>query len=282
MRTEKEERKERVGSRCVALAEADWSRCVCAASSQPRAPHQSSQDIYAVNAICFHKPFGTFCTAGSDGTFNFWDKDAKQRLKQFQKLPVRSHNGELWRASPLPRPASLSEVSQRYSLSQIAASSRRRGVDLRREERPRIGRGRLWTEDGAGAGENEVEAREDGAGAREYGPGATEDGAPGSGAARLLVPRHACALAANCNAPPHTSQNSITAVDFNYTGDVFAYAVGYDWSSSPSAPPHLLPACGVSCARACLPVSCGRAHPAYLPLVWLNACTQAPARHHAG
>ena len=25
-------------------------------------------------------------------------------------------------------------------------------------------------------------------------------------------------------------QNAITAVDFNHTGDVFAYAIGYDWS----------------------------------------------------
>lgn len=24
---------------------------------------------------------GTFATAGSDGAFNFWDKDSKQRLK---------------------------------------------------------------------------------------------------------------------------------------------------------------------------------------------------------
>mmetsp|Transcript_36952 Transcript_36952/g.59531 ORF Transcript_36952/g.59531 Transcript_36952/m.59531 type:complete len:339 (-) Transcript_36952:58-1074(-) len=47
----------------------------------------NTQEIYAVNAICFHKQFGTFCTAGSDGTFNFWDKDAKQRLKNFAKLP---------------------------------------------------------------------------------------------------------------------------------------------------------------------------------------------------
>uniref|UniRef100_A0A7S0F2S4 Anaphase-promoting complex subunit 4 WD40 domain-containing protein n=1 Tax=Hanusia phi TaxID=3032 RepID=A0A7S0F2S4_9CRYP len=46
-----------------------------------------NQDIYAVNAIVFHKMHGTFCTAGSDGTFNFWDKDAKQRLKGFQQLP---------------------------------------------------------------------------------------------------------------------------------------------------------------------------------------------------
>mmetsp|Transcript_44410 Transcript_44410/g.105894 ORF Transcript_44410/g.105894 Transcript_44410/m.105894 type:complete len:338 (-) Transcript_44410:169-1182(-) len=46
----------------------------------------NTQDIYAVNAICFHKQFGTFATAGSDGTFNFWDKDAKQRLKNFPKM----------------------------------------------------------------------------------------------------------------------------------------------------------------------------------------------------
>ena len=25
-------------------------------------------------------------------------------------------------------------------------------------------------------------------------------------------------------------QNAITAVDFNHTGDVFAYSIGYDWS----------------------------------------------------
>ena len=41
-------------------------------------PHMYSstatQDIYAVNAIRFHKPYGTFSTAGSDGTFNFLDK----------------------------------------------------------------------------------------------------------------------------------------------------------------------------------------------------------------
>lgn len=29
------------------------------------------------------KVHGTFATAGSDGAFNFWDKDSKQRLKVF-------------------------------------------------------------------------------------------------------------------------------------------------------------------------------------------------------
>lgn len=39
--------------------------------------------LYSVNAVSFHPIHGTFSTAGSDGTFCFWDKDAKQRLKNF-------------------------------------------------------------------------------------------------------------------------------------------------------------------------------------------------------
>ncbi|TPX31703.1 hypothetical protein SeMB42_g07714 [Synchytrium endobioticum] len=41
----------------------------------------TNNDVYAVNSITFHPIHGTFSTAGSDGTFNFWDKDSKQRLK---------------------------------------------------------------------------------------------------------------------------------------------------------------------------------------------------------
>lgn len=41
------------------------------------------QDVYPVNAITFN-PRGTFATAGSDGVFNFWDKEHKQRLKEFK------------------------------------------------------------------------------------------------------------------------------------------------------------------------------------------------------
>jgi mRNA export factor len=37
--------------------------------------------IYPVNAIAFHQQWGTFATAGSDGTYAFWDKDKRQRLK---------------------------------------------------------------------------------------------------------------------------------------------------------------------------------------------------------
>jgi mRNA export factor len=42
--------------------------------------------VYAVNAISFHPQHGTFSTAGSDGTFHFWDKDAKHRLKGYPEV----------------------------------------------------------------------------------------------------------------------------------------------------------------------------------------------------
>jgi mRNA export factor len=45
--------------------------------------HRTQQEILAVNAIDFHPSFGTFVTAGGDGTYVFWDKDHRQRLKSF-------------------------------------------------------------------------------------------------------------------------------------------------------------------------------------------------------
>jgi len=57
--------------------------------------HRDAQEIYAVNNIAFH-PCGTFATTGSDGTFNFWDKDNRQRLKAFnrcnQPIPCGAFN----------------------------------------------------------------------------------------------------------------------------------------------------------------------------------------------
>lgn len=45
--------------------------------------HRTTDEIYAVNDIDFHPSMGTFSTAGGDGTFVFWDKENRQRLKQF-------------------------------------------------------------------------------------------------------------------------------------------------------------------------------------------------------
>lgn len=47
--------------------------------------HRDGSDVYAVNDISFHPQYGTFVTAGSDGAYNFWDKDSKQRLKAMAK-----------------------------------------------------------------------------------------------------------------------------------------------------------------------------------------------------
>lgn len=47
--------------------------------------HRDNNDIYAVNAINFHPVHATFATSGSDGAYNFWDKENKQRLKAMQR-----------------------------------------------------------------------------------------------------------------------------------------------------------------------------------------------------
>eukprot|EP00455_Lapot_gusevi_P012768 TRINITY_DN1611_c0_g2_i3.p1 TRINITY_DN1611_c0_g2~~TRINITY_DN1611_c0_g2_i3.p1 ORF type:complete len:219 (+),score=73.91 TRINITY_DN1611_c0_g2_i3:250-906(+) len=47
--------------------------------------HRVDQEIYAINVIKFHQQHGTFATCGSDGVFNFWDKENKTRLKQFNR-----------------------------------------------------------------------------------------------------------------------------------------------------------------------------------------------------
>jgi mRNA export factor len=50
--------------------------------------HRDNNNIYSVNAIDFHH-YNTFCTAGSDGTFCWWDKDARHRLAAFEKDKLR-------------------------------------------------------------------------------------------------------------------------------------------------------------------------------------------------
>lgn len=43
----------------------------------------STMAVYAVNAIYIHPLYRTFSTAGSDGSFSFWDQDVHLRLKTF-------------------------------------------------------------------------------------------------------------------------------------------------------------------------------------------------------
>lgn len=40
-----------------------------------------NKEIYSVNCVAFNKAYGTFATGGADGSFYFWDKKNKGRLK---------------------------------------------------------------------------------------------------------------------------------------------------------------------------------------------------------
>ena len=47
----------------------------------------TKSEVYAVNTISIHPTYSmTFSTAGGDGTFHFWDKDAHSRLKGFPSV----------------------------------------------------------------------------------------------------------------------------------------------------------------------------------------------------
>lgn len=55
-----------------------------------------------VNDIAFHPVHGTVATVGSDGTFGFWDKDARTKLKSSETMeqPITrccfNHNGQIF------------------------------------------------------------------------------------------------------------------------------------------------------------------------------------------
>jgi mRNA export factor len=53
---------------------------------QPDALDRNVSKVYSVNEISWHPIHGTFSTAGSDGTYHFWDKDAKHRLKGYPEV----------------------------------------------------------------------------------------------------------------------------------------------------------------------------------------------------
>jgi cell cycle arrest protein BUB3 len=50
-----------------------------------RSKENSVENIFPVNAIAFHRQYGTFATGGSDGLVNMWDGANKKRLCQFHQ-----------------------------------------------------------------------------------------------------------------------------------------------------------------------------------------------------
>ena len=66
-------------------------------------------DVYAVNSMNFHPVFGTFSTAGSDGTYTFWDKDSKWARGHAHGLGLRRGLWSMDREVELPiRPSNQS------------------------------------------------------------------------------------------------------------------------------------------------------------------------------
>lgn len=76
--------------------------------------HRADNKIYSINAISFHPLYGTFSTAGSDGSFSFWDKDSKQRLK------AQTSVGSPITATTFNRTGNLFAYSVCYDWSQVS------------------------------------------------------------------------------------------------------------------------------------------------------------------
>jgi mRNA export factor len=72
----------------------------------------NKKEVYSVNDISFH-PNGTFSTVGADGGYNFWDKDAKCRLKNF---PV---TGQSISCSSFNRTGSIFAYGSSYDWSKV-------------------------------------------------------------------------------------------------------------------------------------------------------------------
>jgi mRNA export factor len=47
----------------------------------------SGSKVYAVNGLSFNKQFNTFATFGQDGSYYFWNKDTKSKLKSTKPAP---------------------------------------------------------------------------------------------------------------------------------------------------------------------------------------------------
>ena len=49
--------------------------------------HRDGSNVHSVNSIDFHH-YGTFCTAGSDGTFCWWDKEARYVILKYISIAM--------------------------------------------------------------------------------------------------------------------------------------------------------------------------------------------------
>jgi len=79
--------------------------------------------IYSVNSLAFHTQFGTFASAGSDGLYNFWDKDSKQRLKASNTIKLPNNEPAPITSSAFSANGNLYAYSVSYDWSKGAAAN---------------------------------------------------------------------------------------------------------------------------------------------------------------
>lgn len=86
-------------------------------------PINNIVNVYALNAISFHPVYGTLSTAGSDGTFCFWDKGARCQLKHYQ------HVGNSISATDFNRDGSMFAYAVSYDWSKGYATNTPQAVN---------------------------------------------------------------------------------------------------------------------------------------------------------
>ena len=94
----------------------------CHRDTPTSGPNRDISSVYAVNDISYHPQHGTFSTAGSDGTFHFWDGVAKHRLKGFPKT------GDSITATSFNRQGTVFAYAVSYDWSQGFQRNTQQGV----------------------------------------------------------------------------------------------------------------------------------------------------------
>ena len=86
----------------------------------------NADNVYSVNRIAIH-PSGIFTTAGSDGMYNFWDKESKQRVWK----PLHKTNAPIT-VTAFNRTGTMMAYSVGYDWSKVRPARDARGARWKR------------------------------------------------------------------------------------------------------------------------------------------------------
>ena len=62
--------------------------------SEEKQGNQSIVNAFPCNGVSFNQKYNTMATCGSDGTYVFWDKDNRQKLKSYPEQPAARPGGK--------------------------------------------------------------------------------------------------------------------------------------------------------------------------------------------